>query len=213
MTNSSRSSPLKRNTRKQPTGLWRDGKLLVVANGTVQYPKRCVKTNRSDDVSLHTIDVSKMGNATLVTGATVTGTALAMATRGPAGVFIYDMSAARQVAGPSTLMPLPFSERWMRRHKLRKLISQVWAYGGIAALVLSVVAYIFAIGASNGNDWISTLMLTCVGLVAAMMVAGLVSLLIVNQPPLRLKRKTDKHLWIQGVSPEFLAGLPDFIQD
>lgn len=210
MSDAKKAAPPAPRKAPKPTGIWRDRGLLVVSKGTVQYPKRCVKTNTSEDVSLHTIDVSKMGNARLVTGVTVAATAAAVVSQGAGGPGGGSFDAARNVAGASTQMPIPFSDKWMKQHKFRRLMSQLVAYGGIAALFLGVIGYVVALGSFRGESLVSTAILCLIGLLCIVVFAGLFSLLVVNQPPLRLRKQTDKHVWIKGVCREFLEPLPEF---
>jgi hypothetical protein len=89
-------------------------------------------------------------------------------------------------------------------------MSQLAAYGGIASVILGVVGYVVALGTFRGESLVSTAILCLIGLLSIVAFAGLVSLLVVNQPPIRLRKQTDKHVWIKGVCREFLDALPEF---
>lgn len=189
--------PSQRMVRRQPAPaedmsappLWRDGNRLVVPRFGCELPDICVKTNRPGAV------FQKMQFGYVPQPVVGVGFLLAAL-----GVRIATGALAELIDLMVPLSPELLAER-------RKHATIGWSIIGVGTL-LCFGGPLLGIAMATPN--VGNLVVFTLFFGLAVVVAGGIYMRIVTPPLLKVTYMDDHFAWFEGVSPEYLAALPDF---
>lgn len=164
-------------------GLWRQGKLLVIEK-TAELPYVCIKSNEPADGRL----TRKLTWHHPLISVSIL-----------ASPIIYIILAA--ILSKRATIHIGLSDAWFAKRRTRIVIAWLLSLGGFGALVSGIVLM-------NNIQMQNTAPLLMFGGFIAFIVGiiyGLVAGRLVTPDKI-----TDHHVWLKGVHPEFLAGLPEW---
>lgn len=192
------------NTSDKPLGLWRDGRLLVLDRDAYQFPMRCIKSDRADDVCWQVVNSDP--NSLLVDGFMITMGALHSGPKGMAGV----SSAMKAQRDRSVLMKLPLSRSWLARWKRKSRVGWSLVGGGIALLFASTAGAVVGSAAlpMEYQDLLMAVFMLAFLLAVVLAIGGAAYMVSSQRPIFTVKRVKQDYLWISGVSLTLLSELP-----
>jgi hypothetical protein len=186
-------------TLPEGTGLWRDGRSLVVDLAAHAFPHRCLKTDlplkdaAHAFVSLRTYNVIA-DELNLVRGLVVASTG-------------QMLTISENSKGNNVLVPLgvPLAPEWQA--KLKSNFGLILAVSSIVLTVLLFIATMLL--AFANNDLFIVPAIGC-GLGVVGMISGFVMMTRRDSSVLSIKRLADRKVWLSGVHHDWLSRLPEF---
>ena len=161
-------------------GVWRDGNLLVLAQGA-SLPRRCVKSNLAASGPALKRRLSWHHPAIFISIL--------------AGLLIYVVLAL--VLSKKATVEIWLSDRWKSIRRRRIMTAWTVALLGVAMFVLGMA---FMDGSASWHA-----MMLVIGFLVA--IAAAIYGLLVHRM-VAPKRISDSHVWIKGVHPDYLNSLP-----
>ena len=161
-------------------GLWRDGKKLVVAAGAT-FPNRCLKTNQA-------------------TQQRVTRTL----TYCPVWIWLLFGALGAALSSRKMRLELPIGAQWLALRWTMRLV-------GVAMIGLGFLVFAVSILVISGNaNSAPGAILAAVGL--AIMISGVLCTAMGNGFFIKATfiDEGNRHAWLKGVAPSFLASLPQW---
>lgn len=164
-------------------GLWRQGKLLVMKK-TAELPPRCVKTNRPTERRLKR-DLSWHHPILYLMLLVV-------------GPVIYVIIA--QFIRKTATVHIGLTDEWFAKRRKAILLGWLTGLGGIGVMIAGIAG----VDRNGAMGWLILvgIVLMLFGLLWGTAKAAMVS----------ANKITDRHVWLSGVCPEFIADLPEFDQ-
>lgn len=178
------------------TGLWRDGKLLVVELAAHQFPNRCLKS----DVPVrgpHTLVEPRTYNVLADELNLVTGLVVASTGR--------SLSISRNNKGNNVVTPLAVPLAPGMQARLKSWLGLFLAISGIVFTIACFVTMLFLIQ----TDWFIIPMIGC-GFGVFWMIFGFVWMTLRTYRVLSIQRLADRKVWLRGVHRDWLARLPEY---
>lgn len=183
-----------------PVGLWRDDQLLVVSRRDHKFPRRCIKSDSSADVSWHTIS-SDPGSA-VVSGFAITMGMLSS----PRGLY-ESARALSAMQDRQVSLAVPLSAQWYSRWRRTSRIGWTLILGGILCFIATTIGYVLSM-AAGVSETVANLILIPFAIAIPAAIVGLIYLTASHKPIFSLQKVTPDYIWIRGASPHLLAELP-----
>lgn len=155
---------------------------LLVMHVNGPLPRRCLRTNQTEDLQDRQYTMRWRPEALIF---------LVLL-----GILPYLLAAL--VFTKTAVVTVPLSRETVQRFGRATTIAVLW-------VTIGAIAFFGSLGVQGQESgaWIALF-------AAAILVAGLVYAVV--RPRLTPKRITDDYIWLAGVSPEYLAGLPNWSQ-